>query len=408
VLSKDELSREAAVEQGAELAAEALLEKFQDQAEAEGVQLFAEVRLIEDAWSGTPPLGPKPLVTSSQQSVPQVGLQSASAQLAPAAKTARPLSARSARSGASDMKSRSVMEEGRSPEREGRSEEWRRRQVEELLRLEQMKTMDLQVQLEALKQAGLQQHRRRYAGDALIEALARFDVPDLRNALNSVPAISLGESPEVVIGRRVCSNCDAAIMALREAIMERSPAQVAAWLRAAPLLGVTQSAILDEARALLASYDGAVRDVVAALEIDDPAILLSAVQAFDEHQWAEEPSVLREARRTLAGLPGVSGIAAFDAAVANKRVQAVQGMVRTFGTAQRTAGRFLDRYNAALAQLATAESSAESLAEFEQAGWCQLDAHGERVLRAAREMVSTSTPAEPMDETFRGGRAEAE
>merc|ERR1719473_523588 len=84
VLSKEELSREAAAEQGAELATEALLEKFQEQAEADGVQLFASVRLPEDAWSGTPPLGPKPLVTSSQQSVPQVGLQAASAQLAAA------------------------------------------------------------------------------------------------------------------------------------------------------------------------------------------------------------------------------------------------------------------------------------------------------------------------------------
>merc|ERR1719420_2746613 len=100
-----------------ELAAEALLEKFQDQAEAEGVQLFASVRLPDDACSGTPPLGPKPLVTSSQQSVPQVGLQSASAQLASvqAGKSARPLSARSARSAGSDLKSRSLMEEGRSP-----------------------------------------------------------------------------------------------------------------------------------------------------------------------------------------------------------------------------------------------------------------------------------------------------
>ena len=85
LFSKDELSREAAAEQGAELAAEALLEKFQDQADAEGVQLFAAVRLPEDAYGtspeygspppeyGTPPLGPK-LVTSTQQSVPQVGL----------------------------------------------------------------------------------------------------------------------------------------------------------------------------------------------------------------------------------------------------------------------------------------------------------------------------------------------
>merc|ERR1719311_281033 len=105
-----------------ELAAEALLEKFRDQADAEGVQLFASVRLPEDAWSGTPPLGPKPLVTSSQQSVPQVGLQSASAQLASAGKSARPLSARSARSAGSDLKSRSLMEEGRSPERDAKSD----------------------------------------------------------------------------------------------------------------------------------------------------------------------------------------------------------------------------------------------------------------------------------------------
>ena len=52
-------------------------------------------------------------------------------------------------------------------------------------------------------------------------------------------------------------------------------------------------------------------------------MLLAAVQAFDEAQWAEEPFVLRDARRILAGLPGVSGIPAFDAAISNKRVQAV-------------------------------------------------------------------------------------
>ena len=192
--------------------------------------------------------------------IPQVGLQSASAQLAAQEKIVRPLSARSARSGASDVKSRSRMEEGRSPERDGRStdgearrSEGKRRQVEELLRAEQIKTRDLQVQLEALKQAGLQQHRRRYAGDALIDALARYDVPNLRNALKSVPTIGLGESPEVVVGKRICSNCDAGIMGLREAIVERSPAQVGAWLRAAPLLGVTDSALLGAARAILAT-----------------------------------------------------------------------------------------------------------------------------------------------------------
>ena len=192
--------------------------------------------------------------------ITQVGLQSASAQLAAQDKIVRPLSARSARSGASDMKSRSRMEEGRSPERDGRSDgearrsEGKRRQVEELLRAEQIKTRDLQVQLEALKQAGLQQHRRRYAGDALIDALARYDVPNLRNALKSVPTIGLGESPEVVVGKRICSNCDAGIMGLREAIVERSPAQVGAWLRAAPLLGVTDSALLGAARAILATF----------------------------------------------------------------------------------------------------------------------------------------------------------
>merc|ERR1719387_1570264 len=105
--------------------------------------------------------------------------------------------------------------------------------------------------------------------------------------------------------------------------------------------------------------------------------------------------VLRDARRTLAGLPGNSGIPAFDAAIANKRVQAVQGMVRTFGTATRSANRMLDRYNAAVTQLACADHPSEALDEFEQAGWCQLDANGERVVRAAREMASTSTPAEP-------------
>jgi hypothetical protein len=101
----------------------------------------------------------------------------------------------------------------------------------------------------------------------------------------------------------------------------------------------------------------------------------------------------------MAGLPGTSGIPAFDAAIAGKRVQAVQGMVRNFGTATRTANRFLDRYNAAVTQLACADNPAESLAEFEHAGWFQLDANGERVVRAAREVASTSTPAEPM-ETF--------
>ena len=100
-------------------------------------------------------------------------------------------------------------------------------------------------------------------------------------------------------------------------------------------------------------------------------------------------------------LPGVSGIPAFDAAISNKRVQAVQGLLRTFGTATRTATRFLDRYNAAVTQLACAENTAESLVEFEEAGWCQLDANGERAVRAAREMTSTGTPAEPM-ESFRG------
>ena len=69
-------------------------------------------------------------------------------------------------------------------------------------------------------------------------------------------------------------------------------------------------------------------------------------------------------------LPGVSGIPAFDAAISNKRVQAVQGLLRTFGTATRTATRFLDRYNAAVTQLACAENTAESLVEFEEAGWC--------------------------------------
>ena len=111
-------------------------------------------------------------------------------------------------------------------------------------------------------------------------------------------------------------------------------------------------------------------------------MLLAAVQAFDEAQWAEEPFVLRDARRILAGLPGVSGIPAFDAAISNKRVQAVQGLLRTFGTATRTATRFLDRYNAAVTQLACAENTAESLVEFEEAGWCQLDANGERAVRA--------------------------
>merc|ERR1712118_644302 len=101
------------------------------------------------------------------------------------------------------------------------------------------------------------------------------------------------------------------------------------------------------------------------------------------YQWAEEPSVLRDARRTLTGLSGISGIPAFDAAIASKRVQAVQGMVRTFGTATRTALRFLDRYNAAVTQLACSENPTESLVEFEAAGWCQLDAIGERAVRAA-------------------------
>jgi hypothetical protein len=377
----EQLSRESE-------AAAALLSKYATQAEEEGVQLFAQVSSEPD-WGVAAPLGPQPFATSTQLSVAQVGLQSASAVLNKPEKGARPLSARSA---ASELKSApsyaSDARYSRSPEREREASVDQSRRVLELekqLRAEQLKNRDLRLQLDSARQHGLTQHRLEYARSALLESIARSDFTAVRLALRTIPGSGMGSTAEAQLGLQVCRNSEAGTLALREALGQRNAAQVEAWVAAAPLLGIADEAVLAEAHAMLGEHEEAVRAVWEARD-KDPAILSAALLNFDSRQWAQDPDVVRQAR-IIAGAPPADG--SFQAAMAERRVRTIQATIRTMSAAVRTGSRQLDRYNAALTRLATADDVPAAIAAVEE--WTELDDAGLRALQAAREQLQSST-----------------